>query len=295
MENLSPSALSQYLTSDSLIDWCKGSIPTYPVSNYSPFMQANAYFFGHPKWARTYLETENCSDAFRERWRAALESWDDKVVVDIGCGPGNLYASVGGSPRVLIGVDISRGALEMAMQLGYTPLLADAQNLPLVSGFADIVTANAVLHHCDDMAKVLAEAARLVRPGGLLITDEDPQQTAWYQKGLGLLVQKTRLRLSTYWPMRSVEKATRRFATEAHNRQPGDGVTPELYYKTLEPLGFTFKLYPHNHDVGAELLQGDHGRSSWIYRLEQQLSGINPDSPEAASSVMCIATRSGRI
>ena len=224
-----------------------------------------------------------------------MGSWDDKVVVDVGCGPGNLYASVGGSPRALIGVDISRGALEMAMQLGYTPLLADAHNIPLVSGFADIVIVNAVLHHCDDMAKVLVEAARLVRPGGLLITDEDPQQSAGYQKGLGLLVQKARVRIPMYWSITSAKKGTRRLATETHNRQPGDGVTPELYYKSLEPLGFTLKLYPHNHDVGPELLQGDYGRSSWIYRLEQRLSGIDPDSPEAASSVMCIATRSGGI
>ncbi len=28
--------------------------------------------------------------------------------VDIGCGPGNLYATLGGSPKLLIGVDISR-------------------------------------------------------------------------------------------------------------------------------------------------------------------------------------------
>lgn len=254
-------------------------------------MQANAYFFGHPKWGETYFKTENRSDAFGERWRTAMGSWDDKVVVDVGCGPGNLYASIGGSPRVLIGVDISRGALKMAMQLGYTPLLADAQNIPLISGFADIVTANALLHHCDDMAKVLAEVARLVRPGGILITDEDPQQTAWNQRGLGLLVQKARTWLPIYLQMRSAEELTGRLATEIHNRQPGDGVKPELYYKTLEPLGFTLKLYPHNHDAGTELLKGDYGRSSWIYRLEQRLSGVDPDSPEAASSVMCIATQ----
>ena len=288
----SPSSLHNYLSSDAKIDWSDVSIPTSQNINYSPSMQANAYFFGHPKWGKTYFKTENCSNAFRERWLAVMESWDNKVVVDVGCGPGNLYASIGGSPRVLIGVDISHGALEMAMQFGYTPLLADARNIPLISGFADIVTANALLHHCDDMAKVLAEMARLVRPGGILITDEDPQQTAWDQKGLGLLVQKVRIWLPMYLQMKSMEELTGRIATETHNQQPGDGVTPELYYKTLEPLGFTLKLYPHNHDVGPELLKSDYGRSSWIYRLEQRLSGINPDSSEAASSVMCIAAQS---
>ena len=56
---------------------------------------------------------------------------------------------------MLIGVDVSRGALEMAQKIGYTPVLADAQHLPFVSGFADIVTLNAALHHCDDMVQAL--------------------------------------------------------------------------------------------------------------------------------------------
>jgi len=96
-----------------------------------------------------------------------MGSWDGKIVVDVCCGPGNLFASLGGSPRLVIGIDISKGGLQMAKQLGYIPILADAQHLPLASGFADIVTLNAALHHCDDMAKVLAEAARLVRPVAL--------------------------------------------------------------------------------------------------------------------------------
>lgn len=38
------------------------------------------------------------------------------------------------------------------------------------------------------MNKVLVEAARLVRPGGLLISDHDPQRSAWNWKGLGMLL-----------------------------------------------------------------------------------------------------------
>ena len=88
------------------------------------------------------------------------------MVVDIGCGPGNVHASLKCSPQLLIGVDVSANALAMAERLGYTPLLADAHALPLVDQFADYVVLNATLHHCDDMTRVLAEAARLVRPGG---------------------------------------------------------------------------------------------------------------------------------
>jgi ubiquinone/menaquinone biosynthesis C-methylase UbiE len=56
----------------------------------------------------------------------------------------------------------------------------------------DIVTLNAALHHCDDMAKVLAEAARLVRPGGLLISDRDQQLSSMDFKGISLWLWKVR-------------------------------------------------------------------------------------------------------
>ncbi|MEI2579629.1 hypothetical protein [Scytonema sp. PRP1] len=51
------------------------------------------------------------------------------------------------------------------------------------------------------------------------------------------------------------------------------------------------KVYPHNHTVGAEVLQGIYGRSHMKYRFSQWLSGINPNSPEAALSLMCVARR----
>jgi ubiquinone/menaquinone biosynthesis C-methylase UbiE len=48
---------------------------------------------------------------------AAAGVWDGKVIVDIGCGPGNLFANLGGSPTTLIGVDVAKGSLEFAKEL----------------------------------------------------------------------------------------------------------------------------------------------------------------------------------
>ena len=273
--------------------WENG-ILIYPIPAPSPAMQANSFYFGHPVWAKEYLEACHQDEAFRSLWRAAMGSWDDKVVVDVCCGPGNLFASLGGSPRLLIGVDISKGGLQMARQLGYITVLADAHHIPFVSGFADIVTLNAALHHCDDMAKVLAEAARLVRPGGMLICDRDQQLTSMDFKGISLWLWKVRLlvwRVMKRGPHGNQEQQNCMLATEIHAEYPGDGVTPELFYDTLEPMGFQVNLYPHNNNVGASALQGNYGRAKFRWRLLQRLSGINPDSPEAAMSLMCVAIK----
>jgi SAM-dependent methyltransferase len=163
------SALASYLSPGADVFLDENDLLACEIPEISPFMEANSYFFGHPIWGKEYFETSHRHDRFRDRWQAATGSWDGKVVVDIGCGPGNLYATLGGSPKILVGVDISPGALKMAEEVGYTPLLADAHNLPLADGCADLVVANATIHHCDDMAKVLAEAARVLKKGGLLV------------------------------------------------------------------------------------------------------------------------------
>ncbi|MDF5723892.1 MAG: class I SAM-dependent methyltransferase [Rhizonema sp. PD37] len=292
MQNFVASVLEKYLAEDTYVDWQK-DIPTCQIANFTPAIKANQYYFDRPQWAQGYFEACHRDETFKKCWHSAMGSWDDKIVVDIGCGPGNLYATLGGSPKLLIGVDISRTSLEMAQKIGYTPILADAHDLPFIDGFADIVTLNATIHHCDNMTKVLAEAARLVRPGGLLITDHDPQQTAWNWKGI--VVPLYKIRVPIYWLLNggkfmSKEEHDAMINTEIHHK-PGAGVASRMYYQTLEPLGFTVKVYPHNHTLGAEVLQGNYGRSDLKYRFSQQLSGINPNSPEAALSLMCIARR----
>ncbi len=287
---------ADYFAQPSKIDrWDEDTI-ICQILNPTPAIEANSYYFGHPDWGLNYFAACHRDEKFIELWQAVIGSWQGKIVVDIGCGPGNVYASLKefcGEPQLLIGVDVSLGALKMASSLGYTTVLADAHNLPFVSGFADIVMLNASLHHCDDMEKVLQEAAKLVRPGGLLITDHDPQKNAYQFKGLGSLLWQLRLPIYQYIQRgghSTAEEQSWGLATEVHHKAC-DGVTSEMFYEILESMGFGVKVYPHNHIVGAEALKGNYGRPFWKYRLAQRLSGIDPNSPEAALSLMCVATR----
>jgi ubiquinone/menaquinone biosynthesis C-methylase UbiE len=285
--------LSPYLAPNASVTITDG-VPTHPIPNPSPGLRANAHYFGHPKWAKTWADVVHRYPEFRQRWLAAAGSWDGKVVVDIGCGPGNLHASLRCSPRLLIGVDVSANALVMAERLGYTPLRADAHALPLIDQFADYVALNATLHHCDDMTRVLAEAARLVRTGGILVVDHDPQRTAWDFRGPGLWLWKARLPLYR-WLKRGGHAAeddeqTWALATELHHN-PGDGLTREMLVQTLQPLGFDIKIYPHNHRIGAEVTAGKFGRAPLKIRVAQRLSGITPNSEQGCLSLLCVATR----
>jgi ubiquinone/menaquinone biosynthesis C-methylase UbiE len=283
-------AISSFLAPDRNIRQ-RGNFIEQPVTNPSPGLSANIHYFSHPEWAEEYLTYCHRSDAFKSRWESAMGDLKGKVVVDIGCGPGNIFATVTARPEILIGVDVAPGSLEFAKQAGYIPVLADATNLPFVSGFADIVAMNAALHHTDDMEAVLKEAARIVKPGGLLITDHDPQKSAWDYKGLAKLAWNARL-----WIYKVLKKGFHKtddqqqwgLACEIHHR-PGDGVSGEFFRSILQPAGFNVAVYPHNHELGAELFEGKTGRPEFKYWLGNLLSGRSPYAKKSALSLMCVA------
>jgi SAM-dependent methyltransferase len=64
--------------------------------------------------------------------------------------------------------------LERAAREGFRVLAGDAYRLPLRSGVADAVTAFSFLHHLAEPERFLAEAARVLRPGGFFYSDWDP-------------------------------------------------------------------------------------------------------------------------
>jgi ubiquinone/menaquinone biosynthesis C-methylase UbiE len=289
-------SLSQFFANGIPIQFDEGFF-LCPISNFSPAMHANSVYFGHAEWAKGYLDVVHRDRFFQERWQACIGDWQGKIVVDIGCGPGNVYAALKecmGTPHLMIGVDVSAGGLKTAESLGYTPVLADAQDLPFIDGFADIVTLNATLHHCDDMEKVLREAARLVRPGGLLLTDHDLQRSMWNDNWIAKFIWNARLPVYRWLRRGGHSTADEQYwstATEAHH-MPGDGVTPEFFQQILEPMGFTVELYPHNRTAGAEAIRGERGRAEWKVRWAQKLCGVDPDSKEGALVMMCVARRS---
>jgi len=293
------------------IQWDPLGVVIAPTPVFTPGMLANAFYFGHPRWGREYAERAHRNAAFCDRWQVALQQhgeqqasqpspqgWDGKVVVDLGCGAGTLWERLGGEPAEIIGVDISLGALHWAAADGYAALRADVHYLPLKDQCADIVCANALLHHCDDPAQVLREAARLVKPGGLLITDMDPQHSAWQRKGWGLWLNQQRWPSLMDWLRDEQIQADQliwQSATELHNRQPSQGLRADLFQATLAPLGFEVQVHPHHSDhrrgVGAELFQGQWGKAPAKVRWEQQLSGLEASRPSSASTLLCVARR----
>jgi 2-polyprenyl-6-hydroxyphenyl methylase / 3-demethylubiquinone-9 3-methyltransferase len=93
------------------------------------------------------------------------------VLVDLGCGAGLLAPHLSTKGYRHVGVDLAFSALEQAAAHGVAAVRASADAVPLAAGCADVVTVGELLEHVTEPRAVLAEAIRLLRPGGTLVID----------------------------------------------------------------------------------------------------------------------------
>ncbi len=93
------------------------------------------------------------------------------VLVDLGCGAGLMAPHVAGKGYRHVGVDLTASALAQAAAHGVVPVRGDVTAVPLRDGCADVVTAGEILEHVTDLPAAVAQACRLLRPGGRLVLD----------------------------------------------------------------------------------------------------------------------------
>ena len=136
-----------------------------------------------PSWdrVRSLYVCETAVEAAIER---AAGPGPFERVVDLGTGSGRMLTLLGKRAKVSIGLDLSQNMLNIArsnvaragldkVELRHGDIFAT--RLPSYS--ADLVLVHQVLHYLTDPASALAEAARLVSPGGkLLIVDFAPHK-----------------------------------------------------------------------------------------------------------------------
>lgn len=93
------------------------------------------------------------------------------LLVDLGCGAGLLAPHAARLGYRHVGIDLGATALGLARAHGVLPVRADVARLPLADGVADVVSAGEILEHVPDLRAAVAEACRVLRPGGTLVID----------------------------------------------------------------------------------------------------------------------------
>lgn len=138
---------------------------------------------------------------YKERWA----SWSDESlrrlltladpkpswrVLDIATGTGFTALAVAPLVAEVVGLDISPGMLTQARQRGISVpnvswIEASADCLPFADADFDLVMSRIAPHHFPDIPAFLAEARRVLRPGGVFVLadttvpDDDGQAAGW--------------------------------------------------------------------------------------------------------------------
>lgn len=201
------------------------------VSRFDVKEKQRAY---HDWEARTYEDKfnisydERCIDYAIERFRRVVGPEERFTrVLELGAGTGFFTINLALAGRFegaeLTVTDISEGMLEVCVENGrrhgitLIPKAGDAEALPFADASFDLVIGHAFLHHLPDPEAALAEAHRVLAPGGTLVIAGEPTRLGDRIAGV--------FKRATWNGFRTVT-SLRRFA---HLRRPGveeSGGTP---------------------------------------------------------------------
>lgn len=111
-----------------------------------------------------------------DKWVLSLKN--EITVLDLGCGTGRCTLKCVEKGIHVVGTDISRGMLNVAIHNTVkhkeliTFLLGDAENLPFEEGSFDAVISFGTLHHLPNPKHAIEEIGRVLKVGGFFFAHE---------------------------------------------------------------------------------------------------------------------------
>lgn len=132
-----------------------------------------------------------------QQWRAEADDDDLRLFIDpcrgttldIGCGPGRLAAALSAKGIPAMGIDTSIEAIRQARNRGAVAIRRDVfSTIPGEGRWDFALLADGNLGIGGDPVRLLRRAADLVRPGGEIIAEVDPE-------GTGIIREHVRLRV----------------------------------------------------------------------------------------------------
>lgn len=114
-------------------------------------------------------------------------------VADLGCGEGYLTIETARWAKSVVAVDRSEAVLERARELArrrrvtnITWKKGDLLKVPLADASVDVALLSQALHHVTRPERAIAEAVRILRPGGrMLVLDLREHDQTWVRERLG--------------------------------------------------------------------------------------------------------------
>ncbi len=134
---------------------------------------------------------------------AGIVDLTEKVVIDVGCGAGELVRELTAQGATAIGIDsqemLDKGKANPPVgNEQYLP--GSAVKLPIDDSYADVVTFFASLHHVpmDGLNNALKETYRVLKPGGMAVFLEPVLKPGSYFELTGLVDDEREIQKNAY-------------------------------------------------------------------------------------------------
>lgn len=134
---------------------------------------ADQWWSGEKRWVRTLHNMVKGRLSYFDR----IVEWQDKRVLDLGCAGGFMAEALDDRGATVTGIDPATDAIAAAeahARAGSRSIRYDVgvgEALPYGDASFDHVVCVDVLEHVRDLDQVLAEVARVLRPGGRFLFD----------------------------------------------------------------------------------------------------------------------------
>lgn len=153
--------------------------------------------------------------------------------LDLGCGDGH-FAGVAFDRQIDAGIDPWREPIREARQRGHYRLAVQSfgDTMPFPDGYFASAFSNSVLEHIPDIEAVLAETARVLRPGAPFVFC-GPNHTFLEEMSVGIFLDRIGLK--------KLGDAYRAFFNRISRHRHADA--PETWQKRLEQAGFTLERW----------------------------------------------------
>jgi ArsR family transcriptional regulator len=146
--------------------------------------EAEAYFNAHAQSWDAIRRLHIDAAEVERRVLAQVPAGVFETLLDIGTGTGEVLRLLAPRVQYAIGLDVSREMLAVARDRvaranlqDVSLRLGDMYALPLADASVDLVVVHLVLHFADAPERAVAEAARVLRPGGRMIVVDFAQHT----------------------------------------------------------------------------------------------------------------------
>jgi SAM-dependent methyltransferase len=182
----------------------------------------------------------------------AIAAAKPRRVLEVGGGEGELAERIQRDLGVeVVGVDQSEAMVEIQRSKGIDARVGDVQELPFADGEFDAALAAWMLYHVRDLDRGLAELARVLRPGGVLVAVTN--SVDHLQELFGLAQRASRIGRFNFRSENGEEVLRRHFAhveqRDAHGSVTMDDATVRRFAASWEGLAPLVKIPPLGEPV----------------------------------------------